>query len=172
MKARSIALLAPLLLVATALGAQTTGSDHTLRLGEDGTSPAAAISDLAWLAGYWRGTGLGGEVEETWTPPVGDRMQGIFTLAREGQPAFSEAMQLVEEDGSLLLKVKHFTPGFVAWEEKDEFVRFRLVKLGDNEAYFSGLTFRRSGDALVIFIALSRDGQTTEHELRLERVPL
>ena len=63
-------------------------------------------------------------------------MQGIFTLSREGELTFSEAMTLVEEEGSLVLKVKHFTPEFVGWEEKDGFVSFPLVGLGENEAYF------------------------------------
>ena len=124
------------------------------------------------MAGYWRGEGLGGAIEETWTPPAGDRMQGIFTLAREGTPVFSEAMQLVEEEGSLVLKVKHFTPEFVGWEEKDKFVRFPLVRLADNEAYFSGLTFRRQGDRLLIYIVLSQEGAKTEHVLSFERVPI
>ena len=39
---------------------------------------------VAWLAGYWKGTGLGGVTEEMWTPPVGDRMHGIFTLRQDG----------------------------------------------------------------------------------------
>ena len=88
------------------------------------------------------------------------------------QPVFSEAMQLVEVDGSLVLKVKHFRPDFVAWEEKEDFVRFRLLKLAENEAYFSGLTFRRSGDELVIYIVLTSGEQKTEHELRFQRVPI
>ena len=161
-----------LLLAAATAWAQAAASDNTLRLGEEGVSPPAKIGDVAWLAGYWRGEGLGGAVEEIWSLPSGDRMQGIFTLAREGAPVFSEAMQLVEEEGSLLLKVKHFTPDFVAWEEKEDHVRFRLVKLAENEAYFSGLTFRRKGDELVIYIVLTSGETSTEHELRLEHVPL
>ncbi len=60
----------------------------------------------------------------------------------------------------------------MGWEEKDKFVRFPLVRLADNEAYFSGLTFRREGEELLIYIVLVRDGERTEHELRFERVPL
>ena len=168
----SLAAVAPLFLAAAALWGQTTSSENTLRLGADGVSPPASVADVAWLAGYWRGEGMGGTLEELWSPPAGDRMQGIFTLAREGAPVFSEAMQLVEEDGTLVLRVKHFTPGFIGWEEKEKFIRFRLVKLAENEAYFSGLTFRRKGDELLIYIVLTSGEKKTEHELRFERVPL
>ncbi len=151
--------------------AQSRDTENTLRLDEGTTRPAAKIADVGWLAGYWRGDGLGGECEEIWSLPAGDRMHGIFTLANEGGLVFSEAMTLVEEEGSLVLKVKHFTPEFVGWEEKGDFVRFPLVRLDDNQAYFRGLTFRRESDeTLLIYIALSKDGERKEHELRLDRV--
>ena len=151
--------------------AQTAISDNTLRLDEGAPRPAAGIADVGWLAGYWRGEGLGGSCEEIWSLPAGDRMQGIFTLSRDGALVFSEAMTLVEEEGSLVLKVKHFTPEFVGWEEKDGSVDFPLVRLGENQAWFRGLTFRRTGDdTLSIFIVLTSQGEKTEHELKMRRV--
>lgn len=170
----------PLIALAVALAwtvaqpslAQVSNSANTLRLGESATSPAAAIEELSWLAGYWTGEGLGGTCEEMWSPPVGDRMLGIFSLRKQGELVFSEAMALVEEAGSVALKVKHFTREFVGWEEKEDFVTFPLVRLGENEAYFSGLTFRRNGDNLSIFLVLSSQGERTEQEFRLKRSPL
>ena len=151
--------------------AQTDLSENTARLDEGKARPEATIADVAWLAGYWRGSGLGGDCEEIWSLPAGDRMQGIFTLSRDGGLSFSEAMTLVEEEGSLVLKVKHFTPEFVGWEEKEDYVSFPLVELRQNEARFRGLTFRRTGaDELSIFIVLTSEGKKTEHELRLARL--
>jgi hypothetical protein len=148
-------------------------SENTLRLPEEMASPPAEIEDLAWLAGYWTGPGLGGETEEMWTPPVGDRMHGVFTLRRNGEIQFSEALLLVERDGSLVLRVKHFDRDFVAWEEKEDSVDFRLARLGEREAYFNGLTFRAEGeDGLRIFLVLSRGGERTERVFELQRVPL
>jgi hypothetical protein len=148
-------------------------SENTLRLPEDVPSPRARIQDLAWLAGYWTGPGLGGDTEEMWSPPVGDRMHGIFTLRRDGEVQFSEAMLLVERDGSLVLRVKHFDREFVAWEEKGDSVDFRLVRLGEREAYFQGLTFRAEGDdGLRIFLVLSSGGERSEQVFELRRRPL
>ncbi len=152
--------------------AEIQNSPNTLRLAQGASGPEASIDDLAWLAGYWVGDGLGGTSEELWTPPGGDRMYGVYTLRKEERVVFSEAMMLVETDGSLALRVKHFTPEFVGWEEKDGFVSFPLVRLGDREAYFSGLTLRRSEGSLTIYLVLSQDGERTEHAFHLERTPL
>ncbi len=153
--------------------AQVESSANTLRLAEGAASPPASIGELAWLAGYWRGEGLGGRCEELWTEPIDGRMFGIFTLVKDEGLVFSEAMTLVERDGSLVLRVKHFTPDFVGWEEKDESVDFPLVRLGDQEAYFNGLTFRRNADGtLTAYLVLRSQGERTEHAFRFERVSL
>ena len=161
-----------LVAISSGLDAQQESSANTLRL-DSGAEPAeATIADLAWLTGYWTGPGLGGATEELWMPPMADRMNGVFTLVREGEVVFTEAMLLVESEGSVVLRVKHFDKEFVGWEEKDGFVSFPLVKLGENEAYFNGLTFRRDGDRLVIYLVLSSGGQRTEQAFDLTRKPL
>jgi hypothetical protein len=48
-----------------------------------------------------------------------------------------------EDQGSLVLKLKHFNADFTAWEAKERFVTFQLVKLREKELFFDGLTFRR-----------------------------
>ncbi|MCH9648933.1 MAG: hypothetical protein K0U98_11895 [Deltaproteobacteria bacterium] len=151
-------------------GTTRKNSTHTLRLADGAASPAAKIGDVAWLTGYWRGPGLGGECEEIWSHPLDGRMFGTFVLAQEGKVAFSEAMVLVEEEESLVLKVKHFDPNFIGWEEKDGFVRFPLVHLEENVAYFSGLTLRRSGDSLTIHLVIHQKGKRGEVEFHFERV--
>ena len=166
-----IVLIALPLAAAAPAAAQGRESANTLRLDDSAASPPAKIGELSWLAGYWRGEGLGGSCEEIWSRPEGDRMLGIFSLRKEGEIVFWEAMELVEEGGSVVLKVKHFTPEFVGWEEKDKYVTFPLVRLGDREAYFRGLTFRRkTDDMLSIYLVLSKEGEKTEHELRFERL--
>lgn len=169
---RIVLLLCVQLLVPAASHAQSQNSPNTLRL--DGADPAPAqIEDLAWLAGYWRGTGLGGDCEELWSEPLAGRMLGSFALVREGKLVFSEAMTLVEEDGSVVLKIRHYDADFVGWEDKDDYVRFRLVKTGKNEAWFSGLTFRKTdADKLQIFLVLHSGDESTEHRFDFERIDL
>lgn len=139
----------------------------------DGASPAPArIADLSWLSGYWQGEGLGGTCEEVWGRALGDRMTGFFTLVEKGSFSFSEAITLVEEEGSLALKLKHFGPDFTGWEEKDQNVTFRLVRLGENEAFFDGLTYRRSGDTLFVYVRLGAEGKVREETFTFRRARL
>lgn len=147
-------------------------SENTLELADGAAPPRARISDLAWLAGHWEGEGLGGESAETWSRPLSDRMYGTYTLTKGHGVEFSEAMLLVEEEGTLVLKLKHFDSDFIGWEERSDHVRFPLVRVGDEEAWFRGLTFRRSGDVLRVFLVLTDDGERSEHEFRFERVPM
>ena len=96
---------------------------------------------------------------------------GMYRLIISGKPSFYEFIHLAEENGSLVMKLKHFNPDLTGWEEKDRFVTFRLLKLGVNEVSFAGLTFRRSVDHLQIFLALrDKDGSVREEEFRMERV--
>ena len=174
MKNTTSALAALLLAGLTAsspLPAVEQNSANTLKLG-DARPPAATLADVAWLTGYWRGEGFGGQVEEAWSEPLAGSMMGMFRFVKDGQVAFYEILALVEDEGSLTMKVKHFTGDFVAWEEKEDAVRFRLVRIGEREAFFEGLTVRRNDDeTLDVFIVLkNKSGETKEERLSFRRV--
>ena len=142
-------------------------AEHTWKL-RSATPAAAEIADLQWLQGYWVGNGLGGECEENWGAPFGDRMHGYFSLRKEGSPVFSEALMLVEENESVVMRVKHFSPKFEGWEEKEEYLTFGLVKIEQNAAYFNGLTFiRNAAGNLAIYLVLSENGETSEHTFNM-----
>jgi hypothetical protein len=128
---------------------------HTLRFEEGMTRPAAAIADMAWLAGTWEGEGLGGTVDEIWTAPAGGAMAGFFRLVRDGKPVFYELLTILEHEGSLEMRLKHANPDMTGWEEKNNFVTFKLVKLDETGAYFGGFTLKRVGpDTLEGYLAL------------------
>lgn len=142
------------------------------RLASGSERPAARASDLDWLAGQWRGEGLGGQSDESWLPAVGGTLIGSFRLVEDGEPVFYEFMAITEDAGSLTFRVKHFNPDMTGWEEKDETMDFLLVELGENEAYFDGLTLRRTGSKLEIFLSMKgKDGTVREEAFVFERVP-
>jgi hypothetical protein len=144
---------------------------NTLGSASGAESPPATLADVHWLIGHWKGTGLGGVSEEIWAEPAGGVMMGMYRLVLKGKPSFYEFMHLAEDTGSLVLKLKHFNADLTAWEEKDRFVTFRLVRMTASEVFFSGLTFRRSGeDRLQIFLALrGSDGTVREERFELQR---
>ena len=120
------------------------------------------VDDLAWLAGSWSGEAFGGTFEETWNPPSGGTMVGMFKLLRDGRPEMYELMRIAEVDGQVVLEVKHFSADFTAWEEKDEAVRFPLLEAHDGHAAFDGLVFERQDDGSIVARLAMRDGDTGE----------
>ncbi len=139
------------------------------------TPPAAEarIEDAAWLAGRWVGTGFGGEMEETWAPPIGGQMVGHFRYWRDGEPQFYEFMMLDVVEGGVRMRVKHFNPDMVGWEEKDGWHTFEPVSVGPEALLFNGLEIRREGaDRVVMTIRLRRGDVVEEEVLRFQRVPL
>ena len=160
-----------LLAAGTALGQQRI-TENTVRLAEGSASPPATITDMAWFAGHWTGEGLGGQVEEIWSPAQAGAMMGMFRLLLDGKTAFYELMTLTEEGGSLSLRVKHFNPDLTGWEEKGETVDFPLVAIAGDRLFFDGLTFHRHGsDAVTIYVAISaKDGAVREEAFRFTRV--
>ena len=150
---------------------QVTNTENTLKLAEGQAGEKASAADMAWLAGSWIGTGLGGVSEEIWSKPSGGIMMGTYRLLKDGKPVFYEMLWLMEAEGTLILRLKHFSPDLVGWEDKDKSVDFKFVKRDAKRMYFSGLTFERvSNDDLNIYLALrQRDGTLKEEVFRMKR---
>lgn len=144
---------------------------NTLRLTEGEASPAATIGQMAWLAGAWSGSGLGGDNEEIWSAPRGGVMMGMYRMLQDGQPVFYEFLTLGETDGSLTLRLKHFHPDMRGWEERDESMAFPLVAIRDGRLYFEGITFEPQGDEVTIYLAIEdgEDAPAREEVFRYRR---
>jgi hypothetical protein len=171
-KQRAVLILAALAVAAPVL-AQEKLTERTFRLG-DAKPPAATLSAMEWLAGRWVGSALGGDVEEVWSAPQGGAMMGMYRLVRDGKPVFYELLTLVEHEGSLLLRLKHFHADLRGWEEKDDTVDFSLVALEDGAVHFEGMSFHPRGDSLTVHLAIGdRGGGTVREEtFTYRRVPL
>lgn len=158
------------LVLTVLLGTLSQESFHARRLG-DRTPPPATLAAVAWLEGHWLGEGLGGVSEEIWSPARGGVMMGMYRSVKADKASFYEFLMLAEENGTILLKLKHFNPDFSAWEDKTGFVSFKLVAVEDRAVHFDGLSFIREGDALRIYLLLrdSRTGVVREEEFRLRR---
>ena len=117
------------MIVELVLAAATSAIEiRVLKPGE--ASPPAAIEDVSWLAGRWIGDGLDGCAEEYVARPAGGQMMGMFRqLKSDGSLRFYEFYTINEVNGSLLFRIKHFSPSLVGWEEKDKSTEFRLVAI-------------------------------------------
>jgi Domain of unknown function (DUF6265) len=137
------------------------------RVGEAGfASPPATLADAAWLIGQWSGSGIGGaEAHEDWLVPSGSTMVGTFVQeTAEGGIMFTEHMYLMEQDGSLVVKLKHFNADLTGWEEKDGMLTFRLLAAEPCALYFNALTYRCDGEG-GLFIAVRMKSEPEPQEL-------
>jgi len=140
----------------------TAFSQKTIALG-DKTSPQATLSNVAWITGSWEGEAFGGQVQEVWAPPLGDSMMCAFKLVVDGKVEFYELCQIREESGSLVLRLKHFNGDLKGWEEKDETVDFKLVKVEKDIVYFDGFTVERvSKDKINMHVMIGEAGEESE----------
>lgn len=166
-----------LLLSVACLGARVEGqekvTERTLKLAPGAKPPRATLADMRWLAGHWVGPALGGDAEEIWSPPNAGSMMGMYRLVRDGKPVFYELQTLVEEGGSLTLRLKHFNPDLTGWEEKEKTVDFPLVAVEKGIIHFEGMSFHPQGDAgLTVYLAIrGKDGVFREAAFSYTRVP-
>lgn len=145
-------------------------TEHTYQLESGETRPAATLDDASWLVGSWSGTAFGEQFEAVWNAPSAGTMVGLFKLYGDDGVAFYEILLLSVADGTLSLKVKHFSAEFTAWEDKEDYVNFRLVKKEDDALHFGGLSFYRRSDDLIDGYIVMRNGEnTTEHHLKYVR---
>jgi hypothetical protein len=159
-----------LLLMGVNSVAQTQRTEHTFRLDDPDIRPAATLEDVSWLVGSWVGEAFGSTFEEVWNPPSAGSMVGLFKLMSDDEVSFYELLLLVEEQGSLSLKVKHFNADFTAWEDKGDYVTFRFINAEPDALHFSGISFYRvDADTMHAYMAMRHGDEVREEKLFYRR---
>jgi hypothetical protein len=75
-------------------------------------------------------------VEEHWSPLRASTLMGMFRWVRGDRVRFYE-LEAIEPEGALVvLRVKHFDPGLVGWEERERPHEFVLVALDEDGLAF------------------------------------
>jgi hypothetical protein len=130
-------------------------AQEVLKLKDGMTQQKTDISKLSWMVGRWKGTAFGGDCDELWMPAADNSMQGICRIYDKGKLQFTEYMNIIQEsDSTLSVKLKHFSADLSGWEEKAEWTTFKLIKTEKQTAYFSGLTYQRTKNKLVIKLSM------------------
>ncbi|MEZ5357301.1 MAG: DUF6265 family protein [Candidatus Zixiibacteriota bacterium] len=129
------------------------------------------FEDFSGMVGHWVGPGFGGTCEETWMPASGGSMLGTFKLIKDGKTIFSELMCITFEDNGPVLKVKHFSGEFVAWEEKDEYTTFAFTEKSGDSIVFSGLHYiLPDANTMEIIVDMkSKDGSIHQETISCKR---
>jgi hypothetical protein len=130
-----------------------------------------AITDLAWFTGNWQGQYGTDPVEEYWSPPANGTLMGMFRWLRGEQVRFYELI-IIEPDGpGLIMRFKHFNPGLLGWEEKDQALAFVLVQADASQAIFwqqgvdqpEWLVYEHP-DAQTLIVYFQREGDVVPEE--------
>jgi hypothetical protein len=160
--------LATLAMPANAHEKQTA---NTLKLSAGEKSPPATLAEMKWLEGHWTGEAFGGVGEEIWSPAQAGSMMGMYRLIQKGKPVFYELCTVVEENGGLILRLKHFNADLTGWEEKNDTVDFPLVAVEKGAMHFDGMSFHPQGETLTVYLAIrQKDGKLTEQKFVYSRV--
>lgn len=125
----------------------------------------AVLADVAWMSGRWLLNEEGTLSEESWSLPAGDSMVGTWRLSVKGRVRVVELLTLVEEEGKVVLRLRHFDGRGIAWEEKDSPLVLPLVSKGKDLAVFEGqeaaaplrLTYRREGSTLTVTLEKGKE---------------
>ena len=145
--------------------------NNTLKFDENSMSPKATLQNVSWIAGHWKGVAFGGITEEIWSPPLGDSMMFSFKLVSDNKVVFYELGGIREVDETLFFQLKHFGNDFKGWEEKDETVDAKLVKIEENRAYFDQFTFEKISDNEInIYVVIEENGKSEEVKFNYKKI--
>ncbi len=137
---------------------------------EPAETPRIALADLSWLEGCWEGTAFGQAASECWMRTPNGRLTGMFQLLDGDRQRFSEIFVLDFFEDGPALRLKHFNPDLSGWEEKNDFIVFRLRETGTGFARFDGLDYRLDENGeLLIALSMKRGEERHIERMRFRR---
>jgi hypothetical protein len=129
--------------------------------------PAATVADLAWMSGHWEGPVFddGSVLEEHWTQPYARSIAALVRVTRGGATTMMEMIVIEEEEGSLVVRLQRWDPGYQPQTERPQVMK--LLDLGSNKVVFEAvdedvlrnLSYRREGNEFIIFGTTAHGGQ-------------
>jgi len=113
------------------------------------------ISDLAFMTGNWKTTSDWGDMDELWSSPGGNCMMCTFRCVNDGKIVFYEFIVIEQNanDSVPVLKLRHFNPGSIGREEKDNPYLYPLTFLNGQKAIFE----RPDKKTIITYERLSKD---------------
>ena len=136
------------------------------------TAKTGTLADVAFMEGRWLGTFNGGPIEATWIAPVGDNLTGFMRMMKDNKVTMYEMLIFEQTQQGPIVLVKHFKPGLLGQEEKDQSDRYQFIEAGKDKALFEKedgsiriLYEKRSADQLVIQRGQQKDGNWAFRDL-------
>lgn len=103
------------------------------------TAHAQSVPDLSVVAhieGHWKGEFKGGPIEASWSAPEGNNVVGYIRMIQGNKPSLYEIFAFEQTEKGPIVRVKHFKPGLISVEDKEEADTYYFVETKKNETLF------------------------------------
>ncbi len=100
--------------------------------------PAANIDQLSWMTGNWAGQLGPNQLEENWIAAEGGSIAAMVRMTGNGATSMFEMITIEEVDGSLVLHIKQWDPGFSPRTELPQ--KMELEEITANSVKFRAVT--------------------------------
>lgn len=142
-----------------------------LPLFSSGQLKKANVSQLGFMKGHWVLKHQWGDMEEIWSGPKGDNLMCTYRCVDSGKVIFYEFMVVEQTDSVPVMRLRHFKPGSIAWEEKDKPMDYPLISISKSKAVFerpdkiSRLVYeRKSPSQLLCVLESYENGKWTKED--------
>ena len=115
---------------------------------------------MGWLEGNWKSSGQEITIQESWIRNGAYSMMCVASILENNEIILFEICTITEEEGTLVLRIRHFDKKLNAWEDKKTPLEKKLVKIEKNRFYFDGYTFEKTDkDQITLFIQSKPEDQ-------------
>ena len=133
---------------------------------------AGSLADIAFIEGHWKNRDNGKIVEAVWSAPEGDNIVGFIRMMNDGKATLYELFAFEQTEQGPVALVKHFKPGLIGLEEKDQADRYNFLEAGKDRAVFEKqgeslrvLYEKRAGDKFAIALGKPQEGKWVYEDL-------
>ena len=96
--------------------------------------PAASIEQLDWMTGNWAGNLGPNQLEENWIASEGNSLMAAVRMTGNDATSMIEMLTIEEAEGSLVLHIQQWDPGFVPRTESA--MEMELTEITGNSVSF------------------------------------
>lgn len=100
--------------------------------------PLATIDQLDWMTGNWAGQLGPNQLEENWIASEGGSIAAMVRMTGSGATSMFEMITIEEVDGSLMLNIQQWDPGFQSRTEGPQ--TMELEEITANSVKFRAVT--------------------------------
>ncbi|HYF32540.1 MAG TPA: DUF6265 family protein [Chitinophagaceae bacterium] len=150
---------------------------HPVTASHKGAAQKFKLADLQFMAGKWKTTSNWGDMDEYWSEPRGNCMMCTYRCVKNGKVVFYEFIVIEQSDNDSVpvMKLRHFNPGSIGWEEKDKPYLYPMISLEGQKAVFerpdksSSISYERiSTTKLRSLLVQEKDGKKNTTEFMYE----